>query len=422
MTMIERTALAAKAICLAGLIAATPASAADYRLRAGDTVELKVAGISELKHESMVGDDGRATFPLVRSIAIAGMTLAEAEQAVGKNFASHLFQGRTPDGREYATAIAPEAVTLTISEYRPIYLNGDVSKPGAQRFRPGMTVRQAVALAGGYELMRFRMNNPFLESADFASEYQTLVTEQAHLEAQLWRLNAELNGGEAKADAAITAPVPPKVGADIKKLASEELQARRHNAAAATAHLEDAVRRADGQVEILNLRQKDDEEGVRADSAEYKRLQEFAQRGQLPSTRLAEARRFLFLSTSQALQTRVQIAQAERERETTRRQISTLKEERRVEILKAIEEATTALAKTRAKLAGTAEKIIYSGVVRSQLVRGKSQHPQIVIVPAGDGAKAVAATEDNALNPGDTVEVALKDGPLSLESNRAEGQ
>ena len=63
-----------------------------------------------------------------------------------------LYQQRTPDGRESVTPIAPDAVLVTIAEYRPVYVNGDVTKPGEQTFRPGMTVRQAVALAGGYEI------------------------------------------------------------------------------------------------------------------------------------------------------------------------------------------------------------------------------------------------------------------------------
>ena len=42
-------------------------------------------------------------------------------------------------------------VVVSVAEYRPIYLGGDVLKPGEYRYRPEMTVRQAVALAGGYD-------------------------------------------------------------------------------------------------------------------------------------------------------------------------------------------------------------------------------------------------------------------------------
>lgn len=407
--------------CLPVLCLLAGPAAAEYRLQGGDVVELSVAGLPELKHRVMIDGDGRATFPLIRSTGIGGLTLPEAEQRLGKSYASHLLQSRTPDGREIATAVAPDAVTLTIHEYRPVYLNGDVTKPGAQPFRPGLTVRQAVALAGGYEIMRFRMNNPFIETADFASEYQALLTEQASLEARVWRLEAELAGPgkEKTAAASITSPVAPPVAEKLKALAGSELAARRKSAAASRSHLEDAVRRADHQIDLLEQRRQDEEEGVRQDAADYKQLKDFAARGQLSSARLSESRRFLFLSTTQALQTRVQIAQVERERETTRRQIASNDEDRRLAIMKALAEATSALDKARSRLAGLADKIRYSGLVRSQLVRGKSERPRITIVRAGADKAPVAADEDTALAPGDTVEVAIEDVPLAGDGSQS---
>ena len=40
-------------------------------------------------------------------------------------------------------------VAVDVSEYSPVYVSGDVSKPGAYPFRPGITIRQAIAIAGG---------------------------------------------------------------------------------------------------------------------------------------------------------------------------------------------------------------------------------------------------------------------------------
>ena len=53
-------------------------------------------------------------------------------------------------------------------------------------------MRQAIALAGGYDIMRFRMNNPFLEQADLQSEYRALWTEFAKEQAPFARLQASL--------------------------------------------------------------------------------------------------------------------------------------------------------------------------------------------------------------------------------------
>ena len=92
----------------------------------------------------------------------------------------------------------------------------------ASIYRPGLTVRQAIALAGGYDVMRLRMNNPFLEQADLRSEYTSLWAEFAKEQMRIARLQAELEGKEestARAcEDASRSPVPRRstAGAQIK--------------------------------------------------------------------------------------------------------------------------------------------------------------------------------------------------------------
>jgi protein involved in polysaccharide export with SLBB domain len=40
-------------------------------------------------------------------------------------------------------------VTVTILQFRPIYIVGEVSKPGELPFKPGLNILTAMALAGG---------------------------------------------------------------------------------------------------------------------------------------------------------------------------------------------------------------------------------------------------------------------------------
>src|SRR6185436_5168406 len=41
-------------------------------------------------------------------------------------------------------------ITVTIDEYRNFYVNGMVEKPGGYPYSPGLTVRKAITLAGGF--------------------------------------------------------------------------------------------------------------------------------------------------------------------------------------------------------------------------------------------------------------------------------
>jgi polysaccharide export outer membrane protein len=63
----------------------------------------------------------------------------------------------------------------------------------------------------------------------------------------------------------------------------------------------------------------------------------------------------------------------------------------------------------RAKLQGIAEKLQYTALVRSQLVRGSGGKPEITVVRKGErGRERFVAEEDFELQPGDVVEVALR--------------
>ena len=42
------------------------------------------------------------------------------------------------------------SVAVEVSEFRPIFILGEVSKPGQYPYRPGMTLLSAVSVAGGF--------------------------------------------------------------------------------------------------------------------------------------------------------------------------------------------------------------------------------------------------------------------------------
>ncbi|MCP3459237.1 polysaccharide biosynthesis/export family protein [Bradyrhizobium sp. CCGUVB23] len=139
--------------------------------------------------------DGNISLPLVGTLPASGLPLPEIRAKIGAALKSKIFRQRTADGREVVIVIDADEVTATIAEYRPVYVNGDVSKPGEYPYRPASTVRQLVAMAGGYDIMRIRMNNPYLESADLRSEYGSLWTEFAKGQARMWRIKNELGEG-----------------------------------------------------------------------------------------------------------------------------------------------------------------------------------------------------------------------------------
>jgi len=65
-----------------------------------------------------------------------GLTAAEVEQLI--------YTGLKGD------YLINPSVSVTITEYRPFFIDGEVKRPGGYPYQPGLTVNKAAALAGGY--------------------------------------------------------------------------------------------------------------------------------------------------------------------------------------------------------------------------------------------------------------------------------
>jgi protein involved in polysaccharide export with SLBB domain len=116
---------------------AQDASLSNYRLGSGDVISIQVLGEDDLKREKIrLSDAATISYPILGEIRLFGKTVAELETLI-----------RTGLTGRYL--INPQ-VTVTIVEYRSFYINGQVEKPGGYQYIPGLTVRKAVSLAGGF--------------------------------------------------------------------------------------------------------------------------------------------------------------------------------------------------------------------------------------------------------------------------------
>lgn len=107
-----------------------------YRLGAGDKLRVTVYNEPNLSGEYAVSSAGEIAFPLVGMIAADGRTVGEVTQTL---------TGRIAEG--YMT---DPRVSVEVLNYRPYYIMGEVQKPGEYPYVAGMTIEQAVAVAGGF--------------------------------------------------------------------------------------------------------------------------------------------------------------------------------------------------------------------------------------------------------------------------------
>ncbi len=108
-----------------------------YKLGSGDMITVRVLGEDDLKRERVrLSDAGTLSFPVLGEIKVKGMTVGALEQYIAKGL-----KGRY--------LLNPQ-VTVSIEEYRNFFVNGMVEKPGGYPYSPGLTVRKAISLAGGF--------------------------------------------------------------------------------------------------------------------------------------------------------------------------------------------------------------------------------------------------------------------------------
>lgn len=107
-----------------------------YILDAGDTLRVNVFGEETLSGDFQVGNDGFVAIPLIGDVKAKGLTINELKHAIEDKL--------SPD-----YLIDPQ-VSVDVLNYRPFYILGEVNEPGSYPFVSGLTVIEAVAMAGGF--------------------------------------------------------------------------------------------------------------------------------------------------------------------------------------------------------------------------------------------------------------------------------
>jgi polysaccharide export outer membrane protein len=150
----------------------------DYLLAPGDRLNIVVYDEPQLSGKFVIDGGGSAVLPLIGPVSLKGITTAEAQQTI---------QQRLADG-----VLVQPAVSVSIEEFRPIFVTGNVRKPGSYPFILGQSVKAAVAAAGGEgEPLDFSFRGALSEFINAEQRVRqlemtrtTLLTRKARLEAQ----------------------------------------------------------------------------------------------------------------------------------------------------------------------------------------------------------------------------------------------
>ena len=125
------------AVLMALLSSFTNADEGIYLLGPGDLISISVYDEPDLSlKELRIGLSGQISYPLLGDIRVEGLSPKELEIRLTE--------------RLKGPYLVDPSVTVSIINYRPFYVTGEVKKPGSYSFHPGLTIDRAISIAGGF--------------------------------------------------------------------------------------------------------------------------------------------------------------------------------------------------------------------------------------------------------------------------------
>lgn len=109
----------------------------NYTLGTGEEVRVVIFGQTQLTGRFTINDRGTISVPLLGDVPAKGKTTDQLAQTIATDL-------------EQRKLLNNPSVTVEISKYRPVFILGEVEKPGQYPYEPGMTALTLAAVAGGF--------------------------------------------------------------------------------------------------------------------------------------------------------------------------------------------------------------------------------------------------------------------------------
>ena len=110
-------------------------AASDYLLGVGDSIEIVVYGENDLTTKVKIARSGYISFPFLDDIKVIGLSVEEVEKIIHAGLLGDYL-------------VNPQ-VSISIVEYRPFFIHGQVVRPGGFPYQEDLRLDKAIALAGG---------------------------------------------------------------------------------------------------------------------------------------------------------------------------------------------------------------------------------------------------------------------------------
>ncbi|MGN7294279.1 polysaccharide biosynthesis/export family protein [Rhizobium sp. SAFR-030] len=397
------------ALMLAGLVLlsgqAVAAESSGYHLGVMDKIRVRIAqweptdgsfkSWDALSGDYSIGPAGALSLPFIGSLEAAGKTPEEVADEIGKRLQ-----------QQFALRNLPSA-SVEVSQFRPVFLTGDVQTPGEYAFSPNLTVLKAVSLGGGLRRSDSgqRFARDFINAQGDVSVYDT---QRARLIARHARLSSEMSGSSE-----ISMPQELEKVPKAKELIDSEtalMKQRRDRYELQLKTLANLKALLQSEVESLNRKSETQNRQLEIAQQDRDKIKGLSEQGLALSSRLlsieertAEVQSSLLDIDTNILRAKQQISQAEQDE-------INLKNDWEAQRVKDMQDTEAELEKLNLQI-GTSRQLMTEAMAQSAEAlkfdpNGRSTTLRYSIVrDDGTGPKEIAANEGTSLEPGDVVKV-----------------
>ncbi len=167
------------------------AAAQDYLLGPQDVLKIRVfewrpsTGAPfewvPLTGEFVISTAGNLSLPIIGTLPASGKTLEQVSDAIGERLQNQVGLQKRPNA------------SVEISSYRPFFVTGLVATPGKYSFSPGLTVVQAISMAGGVGPVDSNLISLQRDALTGRGDLRALEAERLELVARQARVDAILS-------------------------------------------------------------------------------------------------------------------------------------------------------------------------------------------------------------------------------------
>jgi polysaccharide biosynthesis/export protein len=365
----------------------------DYPVGAGDLLQVVIYGEDNVSNvlsgRFRVEPDGSIYYPLLGKLDVAGKSPVEIAKLLGEALSKQ---------------VPVSLPTVSVAEFAPVFLIGDVARTGPFQFQPDMTVFQLVLQAGGIS----QAGVSEAARISLQQDVQTLALNNYSLRVQRARLTAEIRHEPFDSSAVTGAP-----NAEAASIASAESAIfEEHQRTQESREGTYEAQKAGYEQEISSIEQSIvlHDEGVRLLEEQVNVQQGLTDRGLAAQSNLRDLKRQLFATRREALEFRTALFRAKQNRIAVDRDLAEAQNRVDTDNVEKLRDVDLALQQNEIALAAAQAKFDQFDTSRDAAQDALGRVPQYVLIRLVDGAYASTIVDENSkLERGDIIRVAFDD-------------